>query len=214
MSCRAVMDRRLRLVEVPITYRERVGRSKLGVIQDGLRFLDVIFEISLSYRPLKFFGVAGGALLLAAFLYGLGPVGYYLRHREIAEDMIYRLLTILVLIVTGLSLVSAGVLSQKMVALIHDESPGRADRVLDRILLRRFMLYGLISSLLGIGLNARTILQYLTTGTIQQHWVYLVAGGLLVLTGVALWSFGMIARILKTLEEKKGSTSAERSGSA
>jgi hypothetical protein len=37
VSCRAALNARLSIVEVPMTYEERVGRSKLRVIRDGLR---------------------------------------------------------------------------------------------------------------------------------------------------------------------------------
>ena len=39
MSARALLEDKLPLVEVPMPYAERVGRSKLSVVKDGLRFL-------------------------------------------------------------------------------------------------------------------------------------------------------------------------------
>jgi len=55
MTCRAVMGKGLRIMETPIEYAEREGKSKLNVIKDGLRFLKIILEMALRYKPLKVF---------------------------------------------------------------------------------------------------------------------------------------------------------------
>ena len=46
MSARALLEGRLTLTEVPVPYAERIGRSKLSVVKDGLRFLAAIVLIS------------------------------------------------------------------------------------------------------------------------------------------------------------------------
>ncbi len=53
MSCNALLDRRVRLVEVPVPYAERVGRSKLSVVRDGFRFLTIILLTGCFYNPIK-----------------------------------------------------------------------------------------------------------------------------------------------------------------
>lgn len=55
MTCRALMGKGLKIVEVPIEYAKRTGKSKLSVIRDGLRFLKTILGMALFYKPLKFF---------------------------------------------------------------------------------------------------------------------------------------------------------------
>ena len=47
MSARALMDNRLKIVECPMAYKERIGESKLHVVKDGMRFLRTIFEMTL-----------------------------------------------------------------------------------------------------------------------------------------------------------------------
>lgn len=72
MTCLAILDPRLRITEVPMPYRERVGQSKLRVIADGLRFLFIILFTAALFNPIKalvllgllFFG--GGLILAAA----------------------------------------------------------------------------------------------------------------------------------------------------
>ena len=77
MSTRALYED-LRMVEVPIPYRERVGRSKLNVTKDGLRFFRSIMWTATLYNPLGIFGAVG----LLALLVGAGarfPTGSLLR---------------------------------------------------------------------------------------------------------------------------------------
>ncbi|KAF0240462.1 MAG: glycosyl transferase family protein, partial [bacterium] len=40
MSCKAVLDPELKILEITMPYQEREGRSKLSVIKDGFRFLN------------------------------------------------------------------------------------------------------------------------------------------------------------------------------
>ena len=65
MSARILLEGKLRLVELPMKYAERVGRSKLSVLKDGLRFLTCIVQAAVAYRPAR-------PLLLVAF--GLGAI--------------------------------------------------------------------------------------------------------------------------------------------
>ena len=52
MSCVAELDPRLRIEELPMPYQERVGRSKLGVIKDGIKFLGIILFAASCYSPI------------------------------------------------------------------------------------------------------------------------------------------------------------------
>lgn len=53
MSCVAMLDPALRIEEVPMPYEERVGRSKLSVFKDGIRFLSTILFAGACYNPIK-----------------------------------------------------------------------------------------------------------------------------------------------------------------
>jgi glycosyltransferase involved in cell wall biosynthesis len=59
------LDKKLRVVSIPVEYRDRPegSTSKLNTITDGFRVLGTIFNLYRNYRPLPFFGVI--ALLLA-----------------------------------------------------------------------------------------------------------------------------------------------------
>jgi glycosyltransferase involved in cell wall biosynthesis len=57
---------------VPIPVAQRVGRSHIKPIRDGLRFLLIIFKIATLYSPLKLFAPAG----IAFFTIGISYYGY------------------------------------------------------------------------------------------------------------------------------------------
>lgn len=58
----------------PIEVAERVGKSHIRPLRDGVRFLLIIFKITTLYSPLKLFAPAG----IAFFLLGFGYYGYTL----------------------------------------------------------------------------------------------------------------------------------------
>jgi glycosyltransferase involved in cell wall biosynthesis len=64
------LDKRFRILEVPISYTDRpIGsESKLNTFRDGFKILRIIFNIFRHFRPMKFFG------LLAIFFFVLGLV--------------------------------------------------------------------------------------------------------------------------------------------
>ena len=70
MSCVATLDPRLRIEEVPMPYKERVGRSKLSVFKDGVKFLAIILFAASCYNPFRTLLSLGLLfLLLGAVLY-------------------------------------------------------------------------------------------------------------------------------------------------
>jgi hypothetical protein len=78
MSTRAVHEG-LRVVEVPVAYSERVGRSKLSVVRDGTRFLTTILWTSLEYNPVRLLGMVGVGALGVAGLIALAIVALRLQ---------------------------------------------------------------------------------------------------------------------------------------
>jgi len=209
MSCRAVLDQNLTIAEIPMRYEERVGRSKLGVLQDGLRFLKTIIDIALTYKPFKFFGIAGIITFLAGFLYGLYPLFYYLKFRLVPDYMIYRLVTVMVLIVTSIGLFTVGIISDDVIQLIHrsnNRAKGFKSIIYRALSQRNLIIFGAAVSLLGIVLNYKTIWEYINTGQIDVPWVYVVTGAFLVIVGLQAIALGIVRRILALLrlaEEEK-----------
>lgn len=206
MSTLAIFDSRLSIAEVPMPYRERIGQSKLRVLHDGWRFLMVIIDTALMYRPFRLLGALGAMLLLLGVGYGLYPVFYYLTNRRIEEWMIYRLVAVAVSLTCGVALVAIGVLAQQTVLLIHDDlqQPQRGLRgVLQNLIARKFSWTGAALVMGGILLNVRSLVQYVTTARVTAHWIYVLTGGLLVTLGVELIAFAVLSRALATLRARR-----------
>jgi glycosyltransferase involved in cell wall biosynthesis len=190
-----------RIVESPIPYADRQGQSKLNVVADGLRFLSVILGIIFAYFPLRLFGPLGVFFGVVAAAYGVEPVRYYLEHHALLlPDMIPRLLTIVTLTVCGLTALAFGLLAQRLSDIALGRPPGRLDDA-------RLRLAALVSGLLlivgGIALNSRVIVEYVTTRTIQTPWVYVLVGGLAVISGTVLVCFGVTLGIVNHLPREK-----------
>jgi hypothetical protein len=177
------------VVEAPIPYAERQGESKLNVVADGLRFLNVILGTIFAYSPMKIFAPMGLLFLSVAFIYGLGPVAYYLEHRHLEDaEVIYRLLTILTLGVCGAVALGSGLIAQKL----SDRAVGRAPGWYDaRLVWQGGLAAGGLLGLGGMILNTRTIIEYVTTRTIQTPWVYVLTGGLCVIVATVLVCFAV-----------------------
>jgi glycosyltransferase involved in cell wall biosynthesis len=182
MSARVLMDERLRIVERPMAYEERMGESKLHVLKDGVRFLRTIVEMSFMCRPGKFLCAAAAICLGIALLMTLHPFETWLRIGRLQEDVIYRLLTASFLGAFAAALLSAGVISDNLDRLTKEDAAERTFRshVLDRF----YSLHGLLCvAALAIPLIARLagegVWTRLTGGYVAIHWSRVVLAGLI-----------------------------------
>ena len=207
MSTRAVLDKNLTIVEMPIKYKERVGNSKLSVFQDGIKFLGTILEIGLTYKPLKFYGITGFLFFLLSIILSINPIIYVISQDNLEQINIlthpflnvYRIITIIVLVLSGLSFIFTGLLAEYTKETIDNhlsftQSKSKTIGFNPPI----YMLF-LISfcSLLGATLlNLETIIQYTTTGIVDVNWLFVIIGALLVLMSVQLFSLAILLRIL------------------
>ena len=75
------LDLRMPVGEVPTAYKERPSgsTSKLRTYSDGVRILRTIVVLVKEERPLQFFSVLAGALIVASVLFGVPVVSEYLR---------------------------------------------------------------------------------------------------------------------------------------
>lgn len=177
-----------RIAEVPIPYAERQGRSKLNVVADGWRFLRVILGAIFAIHPLRIFGPLGALFLLVAVGYGIRPILYYLAHRRLESEMIYRLLSIMTLSSCSLTALCFGLVAQRL----SDAVTGRRAAALRWPgLPGAAVAAGIALGLGGVALNSRTIMEYAASGHITTHWVYVLTGGLAVMSGMVLFCFGV-----------------------
>lgn len=207
MTCKSVFQDGLTIQELPISYQERVGRSKLNIFKDGIRFLSVITETALTYRPFTFFCGAAALLFLMAFLLGAQPVWTYLHERKIPDSFIFRLITINTLAFAGFLLLSIGIVADRVATAMNGSTSKR--RFITRLLTsfctsRRLLIAGIIPLFSGVALNYRPILDYLLTRHISHHWIYVSVGSLLVLTGLQLIALGVFELLISRIIERNG----------
>ena len=207
MSTLAVLDKNLTIVEMPIKYKERVGDSKLSVFRDGIKFLGTILEIGLTYKPLKFYTVLGLLFFLLSIILSINPVSYLIMNNNIGQiNMlihpflnVYRIVTIIVLILSGLSLICTGLLAEYIKETI-DNHLGIKQLIIKKNgfnpPIYKLFFFSLFSFLGAILINIETIKQYTNTGIVDVNWLLVIIGALLVLMSVQLFSFGIILRIL------------------
>jgi glycosyltransferase involved in cell wall biosynthesis len=79
------LDKRFRILEVPIEYRDRPAgsASKLDTLRDGARVLWIIMQLFRYYRPLPFFGLLAAAMLAFGLAAAVPVLDDWFRYRYI-----------------------------------------------------------------------------------------------------------------------------------
>ncbi|MFI3125164.1 glycosyltransferase family 2 protein [Streptococcus suis] len=75
------LDKRFKLVEVPITYKDRPegSESKLSTFSDGFKVLRMIFYLFKDYKPLIFFSLLTLLFFILGLIVGLPVIGEFAR---------------------------------------------------------------------------------------------------------------------------------------
>jgi glycosyltransferase involved in cell wall biosynthesis len=195
MSSRALLNG-LRVIEIPMLYEERVGISKLSVLNDGVRFLRAIIEGVLCYRPERIFLIGFTLCLLSSVFLAAYPIEFYWHNSSVEEWMVYRF-------VVCFFLGSAGLLSLSAAALVHrmkDLGPRRRDgdtfwtAALSKLFSgKRLAVLAAGAVIFSVVLLWPGIAEYINKGQVTLHWSRIIVGsfGLLlafqaVVTGVLL----------------------------
>ncbi len=76
-SCLAFLKAGHDVAFVPVTARKRVGRSKIRLLRDGVKFLLIILKIVTLYSPLKVFFPVSAASMLTGLAYGAWNVAVH-----------------------------------------------------------------------------------------------------------------------------------------
>jgi glycosyltransferase involved in cell wall biosynthesis len=206
MSTRAVHEG-LHVVEMPIPYRERVGRSKLNVVRDGTRFLTAIVWTALEYNPVRILGLIGlSALAVAA---GIGIATTVLRLQGVTELSpwgVFGLFSALVLTVAGTSVFALGAAFNYLVSLFRHEPvhQGLFERPLfDPPLDRHFGWMGALATSAGLGLALASLVQSFGGWDIGRLWLWLMVSAMVGLVGLQLGTWWVIMRVLETLSQRE-----------
>lgn len=215
MSTRSVHEG-LKVVEFPISYEERVGRSKLSVVRDGTRFLKTILWTALEYNPVRILGLVGiGALALAAAI-ALVIVGLRIQGiTQLGPWGIWGLFSILVLTVAGVSVFCLGATFNYLVSLFRRKRvrQGVFGRPLfDPPLDRHFGWLGIVAAFAGIGLSGVMLVLSLSGWDLGRLWFWLVLSALLGIVGLQLVGSWILMRVLERLSEREARISQEIEG--
>jgi hypothetical protein len=120
--------------------------------------------------------------------------------------MIYRLIAVLVFIVTSFTLFTVGIISDEITDLIH-RSRKRERKfkptIYSLFAQKNLIVCGMLAVSCGVIINYKTIWQYISTGLIDVPWVYVVTGAFFVLAGLQAIALGVLRRILATLRLSK-----------
>lgn len=207
MTLRAVHEG-LALVEVGVPYSERVGESKLSVVNDGLRYAASITWTALSYNPVRVLGAFGVAGVGIALLVGAGLAGLRLSGiTSLGPYGVAAVFLALVAAVTGVSLFSLGATFNYLTSLFRGK-PVRlglfGSPLFQRPLERHFGWAGLVAALAGITVAGGSLALGVQGWAIDRLWLYLVGSALLILVGVQLMVSWVVMRTLEELADRQG----------
>ncbi len=207
MSTRAIHER-LNIVETPIPYSERLGRSKLSVVHDGTLFLQSIIWTALTYNPVRILGLIGVACaglasiiiagLVVARLSGITTLGAW---------GVAAVFTALVLSVIGVSVFALGVTFNYLVSIFH-KRPIRQGLFGKPIfkktpLNHHFGWTGLLSLFVGLALGVGSLSLGVSGWAIERLWLYLLGSAMLTLIGVQLVIYWILLRVLEELGQRE-----------
>ena len=202
MSTRAVHER-IAVLEVPISYRERVGRSKLSVTRDGLRFLKTIVWTTLTYNPVRILGVIGLAGVGLAAIIGVALVAMRLSGvTELGPVGAFSVFAAVVCAVSGVSIFALGASFNYLVSLFYKRPirQGLFRKPVFKVPIERaFLPIGLASLGAGLAASVTSLVLAFQGWAIARLWLYLSASSLLILVGLQLALWWLIMSVLREL---------------
>lgn len=205
MSARCFLSSDLPIYEIDMPYHERAGRSKLSVVRDGFRFLNVILRTALLYRPLRPLGILSVFGFAVASALMIGPLLYYLRHRAVAEWMIYRFVVSHLIATAALLLACMGYVTRKIVRLtISNGGSVRSyyDPLSTWVESRAFWAFPLVLIAAGGALVFPSYRQLVLTGATYEHWSRFIVMSFLVTTAVVLGITRGISAVLDLVGQR------------
>jgi len=215
MSTRAVHEQ-LTMVEVPIPYKERVGRSKLSALRDGARFLRTIIWTALGYNPVRVLGLLGIGAMAIAGAVGVGLVIARARGiTSLGQWGVFGVFAALVLAVSGASVFALGAMFNYLVSLFH-KRPVRqglfGKPIFTRPLDRHFGWMGLLTGLVGLAVGVASLVLGLNGWPVSRLWLYQLGSALLILVGAQLAISWVIMRVLEELSQRETLTTRDQAG--
>ncbi len=197
MSCICLLDPRLGIEEVPMPYKERVGRSKLSVVKDGFRFLFIILFSACCYSPIK--TMIGASAIVGA----MSGVAVWLSWLSGASEHASTAITTAAMLLAMLLVGSGAVVHQLNFLLIGPRRHvGVAERALQYLLdFRRLMSLGAMAGVIGgVGLLAWSLSSSPTGSSDLDTAMTLL---LTTVAGCWLMVVGVIVRVIWAVGQKQ-----------
>ena len=206
MSTRALHEN-LVIVEEPIPYAERVGRSKLNIVRDGWRFGQSIVWTALSYNPSRLLGLMGLVALTITALIVMGLVGLRLSGvNTLSAPGAFLTFLGMVTGVVGISLLSLGISFNYFVALFHRQPvrQGVFGRPLFSFKMEdHFGWIGAVTTSFGVLVGLIALAFALGGAPTERLWLYYVGSAGLVLVGIQLVIAWVQMQVLEALSERE-----------
>lgn len=206
MSARVLLGADLKIVELPMSYAERVGRSKLSPGRDGVRFLRIIVQTALCYRPGRLLVLLSCLLGLGSLVVALGPLLSWLTEGRVQEWMVYRvLLASLLAMATALAACAAAVAEQmSIVAFNREDGASGIIGIMDKRFVRRLLTVGMVLLLATAVVVAWPgIFQFTTTGHTDMHWSRAVLAALLVMLAAVVLMTSFLLSMLELIQDRR-----------
>ena len=115
------LDKRLRIIEIPIEYKDRpLGSvSKLNTFKDGARVIFTIAQVMRYYQPLIFFGYISIFFLVAGLIAAIPPIADWIYHRYVYHVPLAILaasLEVVAILVLGIGIILDSIAHQEKMA--------------------------------------------------------------------------------------------------
>ena len=205
-STRAIHEG-LKVVEVPITYSERVGRSKLSALRDGTIFLQSMVWTALAYNPVRILGGIGLVGVVIATIIGFGLVIARLTGvTELGAWGVAALFFGMVSGVGGISVFAFGATFNYLVSLFYDQPIRQGvfgKPVFKQPLERSFGWMGLVLLLLGTLIAVISLIFGIAQGDVPRMWLYLLGSALFALTGTQMLIYWVLMQVLAELSQRQ-----------
>jgi glycosyltransferase involved in cell wall biosynthesis len=206
MSTRALHEQ-LKMVEVPIPYSERQGRSKLNVMRDGMRFAQSIVWTALTYNPVRLLGFVGLAVIAVAMAIALALVILRMQGvTTLGPVGVFALFTGVVAAVVGASIFILGSMFNYLVAIFY-KRPVRqglfGKPVFNPPLDRHFWWMGLLGLAAGVGLALMSLVLGLNDWPISRLWLWQLLAAMSTLLGLQLLVGWFVMRVLEELSQRE-----------
>ena len=209
MSTRAIHEG-INMVEVPIPYSERVGRSKLNIFHDGRIFFESILWTVLTYNPVRIFGMIGLGGIAFALLVAIGLIIMRINGiTSLGPWGVAALFWAMVSSVSGISIFALGATFNYLVSLFYNQPIRQGlfgKPIFKPSLDHYFGWLGLIASIVGIVIALISLGLGVRGWEIARLWLYLLGSALFILVGIQLMIYWLLMRVLDELSQREANT--------